>query len=390
MLRVGLGAALLLMTATYVMADPIVVNCDQGQSLNQTIARLDRRFPATVFVQGTCTEYLTVYGFVGLTLKGFPGAVLQQPGTSSGNGLDIRVLSIGASQRITVDGFAIHSGASAVAGIGIGQNSIDVRLRNLTVDGAAVFGIEIYEGSQVSLARVTVRDPGFATVAALDVSDVHIEQCLFEHSTGTLWHEGLFVGSGHVTMQNTTIRNMQVGIEVGAHGSVDIQSSATYYPVSTNRDVVIDSPAGTNFDGVSVRSGSALNLGDTKLRITNPGQPWGGNTAGVWVSDGSTLNDPNGNLVVSGSHGQGVFVSNDSHASLTGSSITGSNHGGLVAANLSTIAVGTGTNPFSQVSGNGMDLFCDSKSVIAGGSNIAGASTVSCGNLLPGDTEPIP
>ena len=54
------------------------------------------------------------------------------------------------------------------------------------------------------------------------------------------------------------------------------------------------------------------------------------------------------NLSVSGSHGQGVFVSNDSHASLTGASITGSNHGGMVVANLSTIAVGTETNPFTQ------------------------------------------
>jgi hypothetical protein len=192
-------------------------------------------------------------------------------------------------------------------------------------------------------------------------------------------------------MQSTTIRNMQVGITVGSHGSVDIQSFNLYYPVSASPDVVIDSPAGTNFDGVSVQGGSALNVGNTKLRITNSGQPWGGNTAGVWVSDGSTLSDLSGNLVVSGSHGQGVFVSNNSHASLTGSSITGSNHGGLVVANLSTIAVGTWPpNAFTQVSGNATDLFCDSKSVIAGRSNIAGASIVSCGNLLPGDTEPIP
>ena len=62
----------------------------------------------------------------------------------------------------------------------------------------------------------------------------------------------------------------------------------------------------------------------------------------------------------------------------------------MVVANLSTIAVGTETNSFTQVSGNGTDLFCDSKSVITGGSAIAGASTDNCGNLLPGDTESIP
>jgi hypothetical protein len=154
-------------------------------------------------------------------------------------------------------------------------------------------------------------------------------------------------------------------------------------------DVVIESPAGTNFSGVSVGSGSLLNLGDTKLRITNPGQPWGGNTAGVSVSDGGTLS-AGANLVISGSQGQGIFVSNNSHASLAGSSITGSGHGGLVVANLSTVAVGTGTNPLTQITANGTDLFCDSKSVITGGVNIANATIVKCGNLLTGDTEPLP
>src|SRR2546425_7776743 len=143
------------------------------------------------------------------------------------------------------------------------------------------------------------------------------------------------------------------------------------------------------FYGVSVGSGSVLGLGDTKLRIINPGQPWGGNTAGVFVSDGGTLT-AGANLVISGSHGQGVFVSNNSHASLAGSSITGSSHGGLVVTNLSTVAVGTGTNPLTQISGNGTDLFCDSRSLITGGANIANATTVQCGNLLAGDTVPVP
>ena len=187
-------------------------------------------------------------------------------------------------------------------------------------------------------------------------------------------------------MQSTTIRNMQVGIGIANSGSVDIQSFNSYYPISMPNDVVIESPAGTNFYGVSVGNGS--NLGNTKLRITNPGQPWGGNTAGVWVSDGGTLS-AGANLIISGSQGQGVFVSNNSHASLAGSSITGSGHGGLVAANLSTISVAT-SNPLTLVGGNKTDLFCDSKSVITGSANLGGVPIVSCGNLLPGDTEPVP
>ncbi len=384
----ALGANAQTVTGSDDMNGPVVVNCDQGQSLNSTLSRLQKHSPATVLVKGTCTEFVQVNGFEGLTLKGLPGATLQQPSTDPTNGLLIQVLSIAASRSVTIDGFAVHSRASALDDIGIGQNSIDVRLRNLTVDGPGAFGIFVYEGSQVSLARVTAGDPGFATVGVVDISDVHIESCLFENSTSASWHEGLFVGSGHATMQNTTIRNMQVGIDIGNTGIVDIQSFSAYFPVSPLHDVVIENPAGTNFYGAQVRGGSSLNLGDTKLRITNPGQPWGGNTGGVTVSDGGTLS-AGANLVISGSQGQGVFVSNNSHASLAGSSITGSAHGGLVAANLSTISVAT-SNPLTLVGGNKTDLFCDSKSVITGSANLAGVPSVSCGNLLPGDTEPLP
>jgi len=368
---------------------PVVVNCDHGQSLNSTLSRLEKHSPVTVLVNGTCTEYVQIVGFEGLTLKGLPGAAIQQPSTDPGNGLGIHVLLIEASRSITVDGFAIHSRASALGDIGIGRNSIDIQLRNLTVDGPSVFQIFVFESSQVSLARVTARDPGFATLGVVDISDVHVESSLFENSTGALFHDGLFVSTGHVTMQTTTIRNMQVGIGISDGGIVDIQSFNSYFPISAPTDVVIDNPAGTNFNGASVGSGSSLNLGDTKLRITNPGQPWGGSTGGVFVSDGGTFSG-GANLTVSGSQGQGVFVSNNSHASLAGSSITGSAHGGLVVANLSTVAVGTGTNPFTQISGNGTDLFCDSRSLITGGANIANAATVQCGNLLAGDTVPLP
>ena len=99
--------------------------------------------------------------------------------------------------------------------------------------------------------------------------------------------------------------------------------------------------------------------------------------------------DAGPNLVVSGSHGHGVLVKNNSHASLAGSSITGSSHGGLVVVNQSTIAVGW-NDPLTAISGNGTDLFCDSKSLITGGANIANATIVQCNNVLPGDYENLP
>lgn len=367
---------------------PITVNCALGQSLNQTLSKIRILRSATVVVTGTCTEYVTINGFDGLTLKGAPGATLQQPATTPSNGLGLWALSIGASQSVTVDGFTIHSLASALGAIGIGQNSTDVRLRNLTIDGPSPFGIEIFEGSQVSLAGVTARDPGFAALAALDLSDVHIEQSLFEETTSGGFHEGINVGSGHVTVQSTTIRDMQTAIDIGTHGSVDIQSFNTYFPVVRPNDVVIDNPAGGNFQGVHLSRGT-LGLGDTKLRITNAGQPFGGSSAAIAASDDSTVSDGNGNLIIMRSQGQGLFVSNNSHASLGGSSITWGSHGGLVVTNLSSVSLLT--NGFQTLfGGNVTDVFCDSNSLITGTARFAGVPITNCANQLPGDTVRLP
>ena len=374
-------------STTIATAFPIVVNCDAGQSLNRTLSMLGKESPTTVWVKGTCTEYVKIIGFDRLTLKGLQGATLSQPSTDPTDGLTIQVVLINASQGVMLDGFAIHSGSSAIASIGIGRSSSGIQLHNLRLDGAGTFGVMIGEGSQVEMANVYARDPGYAVVGAFDLSDIHVEDCLFEQTRTGPWNAGLAVDSAHVTIQRTTIRNMEVGINIGNGGRVDIQTFNSYYPLSAINDVVIENPERTNFWGVAVGTGSILSIGYPKLRINNPGQPWGANTAGVYVSDGSTLN-AGANLVVSGSQGQGIFVSNDSHASLAGSSITGSSHAGVAAANLSTISIAS-SNSLTQVIGNAVDLFCDSKSLISGGTNIS-YGVKSCPNLLPGDNESIP
>jgi hypothetical protein len=367
-------------------ASPTVVNCDAGQSLNSVISKLNKQVPNTVMVQGTCTEYVTITGFENLTVKSSSGATLVQPNTLPNN-LFLTLLRIDASRSVLIDGLNILSTPSGIPPVGIGKSSVDVRLRNLKIQGGNP-GIIVFENSQVSIAHVTVENPGYAAVGIYDASDVHIELCLFDNSSGTPWHDGLDVGAAHVTMYGTTIRNMQVGLRAGGTAIIDVNFFNTYYSRGGSTDVIIENPAGTNFNGAVIQNGSSLNLGSAKLRITNAGQPWGGNSGGLLISAGSTLN-ANNNLVISGSQGQGVFVTNDSHASLDGSNVTGSQHGGLVAVNLSSISVGS-ANPPTQVGGNVVDLFCDSKSMITGGANISNATTVQCTNLLPGDNVPVP
>jgi len=376
--------AALLFSATPAFADQTrTVNCDERQSLSFTLATLTKLQPATVTVKGTCTEYVLVDGFNDLTLTGAPGATLQQPSTPPPPGLSF-VLSIKASRSVSVINLAFHSLPSALSSIGIGGGSNQVRLQDVTTDGS--WGIFVYEASQVRLVRVTVNiTSGFAAISAVDNSDVHIIDGLLQRPTNSnFFNAGIFAASGHVTMQGMTIRDMQQGINIDTGGDVDL---VNFEPTAAGIDVIVDNPSGTNFNGVLVGDSSSLNLGSAKLRINNAGQPYGGDSGAVFLSSGSTLN-ANGNLVVTNSQGQGVIVSNNSHARLAGSSITGGAHGGLVVMNLSTAGVDFG-NP-TTISGNGTDLFCDSKSRITGGANIANANTVSCNSLLQGTYENLP
>jgi hypothetical protein len=362
---------------------PISVDCSQGQSLNRTLSNLDNHLPYSISVSGSCAEYVQVVGFQNLRLKGLSGANLLQPNIAPSN-LTSAVLAIESSQSVTVDGLNVQAETSGVQGILIDHGSSDIRLRNLTVRGG-IQGILVAENSQVSLAYVTGEDPSYTPLGIYDSSDVHVEHCVFENSTGQIWHVGMDLGASHVTLYETTIKNMQVGINAYAGSVVDVQAFDTYYPFGGSPVVTIASPAGTNFEGVSLSGGSHLNVTGpnqqaTKLLINQPGQAYGGTTAGVLVSDGSVL-EANSNLVITGSYGQGVLVLNNSHATITGVTVTGSGHGGLVAANLSSIDGGGGSTP-SLIGGNGVDLFCDSDSTITGGANLASAHSTQCANLL--------
>ena len=360
----------------------IPVNCSNGQTLNGALSRLNRQLPATILVEGTCTEFVTIDGFENLTLKGAPGAAIQQPAAPPPPAPNF-LLSITGSRGVSISGLALHSLASVSAGIGVGKGSNQILLQNLNLDGS--WGVIVYEESQVWLVNVNVNvTSGFAAISAFDKSDVHVADGLLQRPSNGAFNAGVFVSSGHVTIQGTTIRDMQQSISISSSGSVDL---VNFDSAAAGVDVIIDNPSGTNFNGAIVDGGSTLNLSSANLRINNAGQPWGGNTGAVFVTDGSVLN-AGSKLIVTNSQGQGVIVTNNSHATLAGSSITGGLHGGLVVANLSTIDNGHGA--FTFVSGNATDLFCDSNSLITGAANLSGASNVSCGNLQPGNTVPLP
>ncbi len=365
----------------------ITVNCNSGQSLNQTLATLNKNMPTTVTVNGTCAEYVQVVGFSNLSLQGTAGATLLQPSTNAGNILN-SVLYIEDSHSVTVDGFSIQADTVTDPAVAIGHGSSDIRLRHLSVQGGSS-GIVVFENSQVSIAYVTAQDPGYATLGVYDSSDVHVERSAFSNSTGALWHVGMDVAASHVTMYDTTITNMQVGVNAYGSAIIDLVVFDTYYSEGGPTDVTIDSPAGTNYNGVEIDAGGSLNIDSAKLVINKPGQSWGGTTGGILLNGAASLNAANGYLVIKGSLGQGVMALNNSHATVIGATVTGGSHGGLVAANLSSIDVSAGTT-LTLVGGNGVDVFCDPDSTITGSANLSGVPAAQCTNFLSTETVTLP
>jgi hypothetical protein len=68
--------------------------------------------------------------------------------------------------------------------------------------------------------------------------------------------------------------------------------------------------------------------------------------------------------------------------------VTGSGHGGLVLANLSSIDVSAGnSNLQTLIGGNAVDLFCDSNSTITGSASFAGVPTSQCANVFPAEAS---
>jgi hypothetical protein len=354
----------------------VTVDCTQGQSLNRALSKLDKHTPTTVLVNGTCTESVQVIGFENLTLKGLPGATLVQPSTSTNS-----PLFIGSSSSLLVTGFSVD--ATTTTAIGIGHGSTDVRLRDLNVTGGPA--ITVFENSQVSIAYVKAQSPGYAILAIYDSSDVHFEHSQLKAMPG--WVQGIQLGASHITMYDVTITNAQIGIAATAGSIVDMWYYSSYYKPGNSTDITITNPAGTNTYGVQVDAGGSLNVG-ARLVIDKAGQTWGGTSAGILLSNGSSMYATTGNLSITRSYGQGVVAMNNSHATISGT-IQGSGHGGLVATNLSSIDVAT-TSTLSTIGGNSVDLFCDLNSWITGTANIAGAPTAQCTNLLPTETVPMP
>jgi hypothetical protein len=365
-------------------AKAITVNCDKGETISGALSALDPQTPQHILVTGTCAEYVAIVGFVGLTLEGAAGSALNQPDDPPPAGPPA-VLRVSASHSVTIRSLNVTAGPDGnTAAVSVGESSTDVRLRNMTITGGEVL---VYSQSQVSLAGLAIRDSSTWVLFSMwDQSSAHMEDCLLETSAGT-W-QGIAVGNSVLVLHGTTIRNLPVAIGVSGGADLIINDFSNYFPMGGVTDVVVENAGGGSFWGVAVEGTSSVVV-QTKLRIRNPGQPWGGETGGVLVRGGSSFGSSLGSLEISGSQGQGVFVKDNSHASLSAPTITDTQRNAVVVANNSSVTF-TSEEPASIVRSAGLDLFCDSTSLISGRASAATTGSIQCTRLIDGQYETPP
>ena len=203
-MRYSLAFLAVLFASTWVMATSTIVHCDAGQSITHALSTLNKNTANTIWVKGTCTEFVAIDGFEGLTISGAKGAILQQPAASSSN--LILLMSIFASRSVTISGLTFHALPTAFSSIGIGSGSTNVTLQNLSIDGP--WGILAFDASQVFVNAVTITNVGgYAALAVWDKSDVHVKDCSFQHAADSNFYAGINVGSGHLTMQGNHSRH---------------------------------------------------------------------------------------------------------------------------------------------------------------------------------------
>lgn len=375
-MRAVLALTVVALAAASAAAD-VSVNCDRGQSLDQALSLIPRQVPMTVVVTGTCTEYVTVSDLDGLLLKTTSGAVLRQP--SYLPALMTGVLSISASRSVTVEGLTIETTRGDGPAVWVHDGSSHLRLRGLSVVGTGP-GIYVSDTSEVAMDHVTIRTGGWGAIGVWH-SKVSLEDSLLQNPRDD-YQQGIQVGQNAVLLiHGTTIRHMWDGMVVQDGGTLVVQDVNDELPYGGPGDVVIDDPPSIHLWGLGLRNGGRAVL-SSKLRILNPGSPWGGDTGGVQLDGTSSLTGGQ-NLEIRDSIGQGIFVKNNSHASLAGAQISGTVHNAIAAVNHSTVDLGDpSSGPTTSITGSGTyDLFCDAASLVTGKDNAPAATKIECANL---------
>jgi hypothetical protein len=337
------------------------VQCSAAQTIGQALAWVDRSRPLLLRVSGTCRESVAITGFDDLRIVGASGATVE-----SVAGATAYPISVSASQSVSITGLTIRVTDDAWKPALVFWSCQDCRLTDVTVDGGTAFWALGW--SQISLARFTLTGTGGGGIF-LGNAKLDMEDSTLGGGAGSRWC-GLQASENAVAVvKRSAFREFSAGVCADSGAQVHFWEN----------NVV----EGNTCYGVRVSSAGYVALHQSSVR-NNASSCWNG---GVNVDDASKLVIDG--TQVTGNSGGGILLNHQAYARLGGGTVVASNQGSGLSVRNGSMAVAPGTPPETvSISGNGIDVSCDTLSHVNNGAQISGATATQCPNLHSGDGLP--
>ncbi len=234
LLAAGLLAVGVVTSATAQSID-FTVDCRQGQTISDALARGDARKPLVVNIRGTCRESVSVTRG-NVTLQGDPvvGGGVQSPAANLDaivildDTVNVRNLTVtGGNNGIRLQGpfyAGVHqSVVRDASGNGIIVRSGDIAITESTIEGAGAYGLVLARGASARIADSRLLNNHSAGIYAHSSSTVTVGRGAISDNGS---HGVTLEGASSGTFNSTTIeRNHAAGIAVSA-AQATIQGSA--------------------------------------------------------------------------------------------------------------------------------------------------------------------
>ena len=190
-------------------------------SINATLSALDPHGPNTITVSGACKENVSITSFDRLTLVGQGNtSVTDNSGGTAG------VITIGDSQRVSIQGLTINGGGFGVA---CWDHSL-CRFSGNTIQGAGGSGVIVTDVSHAIFNGDIIQSTGGNAVDLFSASEVRMNGATIR---GSRSFAAVFVRlDSYFDIQNTTIQdNEGDGVLVDRRGTMRMDGST----ISSNR-----------------------------------------------------------------------------------------------------------------------------------------------------------
>ena len=266
-------------------AADVQVVCPSGaqgaySSINAALSALDPHGPNIISISGACSENVSITSFDRLTLVGQGNtSVTDNSGGTAG------VITIGDSQRVSIQGLTINGGGFGVA---CWDHSL-CRFSGNTIQGAGSSGVIVTDVSHAIFNGDIIQNTGGNAVDLFSASEVRMNGATIR---GSRSFAAVFVRlDSYFDIQNTTIQdNEGDGVLVERRGTMRMDGST----ISSNRGNGIsvggNSIAQVGINGspahntIQLNGGNGVSLMDLSFGIFSPGQIVTGNASGLDVA----------------------------------------------------------------------------------------------------------